>query len=188
MTTAFDATAPENNPAQNIDKPGRHVVEAVEAFRLNTKGGDAIVVRAESLLGECKGKRVSRLLMIEGKGTRWLANLLQAVNNPQIEDIQSDAEVSKALTRAPFAVTCAWGRVVVDDNKEPRLDEHNNKIRYMEVREIYPITQRERETLQGAKWHPADRIDLFIEQGEGQQSTDYPPGEASGDAEDGLPF
>ena len=182
--TAFDATAPEHNPPQTVQTPGRHVVDAVEAFRLPTKGGASIVVRTEVLLGDCKGQRVGRLCMIEGNGTRWFANLLKSTGQTKLQDINSDAEVSKALTSRPFAVSCAWGRTVKDKNGETQLGPDNKPIRYMEIRDFYPISEKERAALRADGYKPSERVDLFVE----APSKDSDAGGGDYVPDDDMPF
>ena len=175
--TAFDATAEEHNPPQIVRAPGRHVVEVVEAFRLVTKGGQSIVIRTQVLIGECEGERVGRLCMIDGKGTRWFANLLKSLGRERLADIGSDAEVSKALTSRPFAVTCAWGRVIRDDNGETKMGDDNKPARYMEIRDFYPINDKERATLMSRGYVPSERVDVFVEppSSKGSAADDYEP-------------
>ncbi len=183
MATSFNPKDEDHNPPRFVDRPGRYVVQIVDGFPYSTERGQAAVVCAlEVLMGESKDRRVSRLFMLEGGGTRWFADLLRAVRCEIITDLDDKTEVSRAIGFKPFAVMCRFGRVVKDPDGQPRLGPDNEPRRYMEVAEIYPINTSERKVLVENGYH-AQSIDAVIR--ERNKDAD---GQPSFNGEDDIPF
>jgi hypothetical protein len=81
---------------------------------------------------------------MEGKGTRWFADLLNSVKCRGLQDTMDDVELSAAIGRRPFAADCGKG-----DPHPDKVDRRTGEpLRYMEIMEVFPVDNREEAELQ----------------------------------------
>jgi hypothetical protein len=205
---SFNPKAEEHQGSKFIKDPGRYVFMITKYERKQTKKGDeAIVAECEVLLGECREQTIRRMFLMEGKGTRWFADLLNALDVVELRDYMDDVELSLALGRRAFAAQVERG-----DPHPTKKDREGKPLRYMEIQEVFPINQQEVRDLQRQNFlpgiqagttingelesrkkrnseppdddtpHPADRDD---EGGGMRQAGDYVP---SDPGDDDIPF
>ncbi len=142
---SFDPQDPEHQKSAFIKEPGRYVFAVMAIQRKITRNKDeSIWTICECLLGPQVGSKIRRLFMMEGKGTRWFADLLNASGCTYLNDTMDDAELSAAIGRRPFAADCAKG-----DPHPTKTDRRTGEpVRYMEIMEVFPTDNREQEDLQ----------------------------------------
>ena len=142
--TGFNPKDPEHQTGNYIQDPGRYVVNVESFHRHRTKKDQqAIVCRCVVLIGPKTGAELSRMFMLEGGGTRWTADLFNAVGCDNITDIMNDVEMSMGLGRRPFAAQCDWG-----DEVPGKTRQDGSPMRYMEIKESFPIDTNEQMELQ----------------------------------------
>lgn len=151
MGFGFDPKDPEHQKGNFIDKPGRYVCHIETFHRHETrKGQQAIVAHCKVLLGDRKDAEINRMFMLEGGGTRWTADLFNAIGSDGVNDVMDDVEMSLQLGRRPFAAQCDWGNPVQGKTRKGS----NEPLRYMEIQEIFPIDNNEQMALQNVSYYP----------------------------------
>lgn len=141
---SFNPKDPEHQSLAFIKDPGRYVFMITKYQRKETRNGDqAIITECEVLLGPASGLTIRRLFMMEGKGTRWFADLLNSVEVVELRDYMDDVELSLAIGRRPFAA-----RVDRGDPHPTKKDKEGKPLRYMEIQDVFPITGEEARELQ----------------------------------------
>ena len=142
---SFNPKDPEHQQSAFIKEPGRYVFAVVAIKRFTTgRGDESIITMCECVLGPHTKNTIRRLFMMEGKGTRWFADLLNASGCTYLNDTMDDAELSAAIGRRPFAADCAKG-----DPHPTKTDRRTGEpVRYMEIMEVFPTDNREHAELQ----------------------------------------
>lgn len=151
MGFSFDPKDPKHQQGNFIQEPGRYVVEIVAFHRWQTrKSEQAFVAHCKVLLGPKTGAELTRMFMLEGRGTGWTADLFNAVGCNSIQDVMNDVEMSLALGHRPFAAQCDWGDPVPGKTRKGT----NEPMRYMELHNALPIDNAEQSELQRNNYRP----------------------------------
>ena len=167
--TGFNANDEEHQTRKYLDKEGRYVLHVIEIKRHQTRNDNAALwLRCEIILGDFAGQTFRRLVMIEGKGTSWTADLLKAVGTTNIRDIFDDDEWSRALGRRAFAANIARG-----EPHPTKLDRKTGQpIRYMELQDFFPISSEEQALLHRDHYQPGVNASVFVEEFSDQADRD----------------
>lgn len=155
---SFNPKDPEHQQSQFIKEPGRYVFMITKYERKRTQKGDAaIICECEVLLGQCRDQTIRRMFLMEGRGTRWFADLLNAIDVTELNDYMDDVELSLAIGRRPFAASVDRG-----DPHPTKKDREGNPLRYMEIQEVFPINQQEQRELQRNNFVPRIKAGTVI--------------------------